>query len=167
MVTKKRTTLILTATLTALVGSVSGQTVARDDSQELNLQAYVELLRSDLKSRKVAILTQVMEFTPAEASTFWPIYKEYDDELSRLGDQKLQLIKDYAESYGDITDQKAGELVNKVFDLEEKRTALKRRYYERFKRAMPAVTAARFVQVENQILMLIDLQIASRLPVVR
>ena len=116
MINKKRTTLIFAATLTALVGSVSGQTLVRDDSQDLNLQAYVELLRSDLKSRKVVILTQVMEFTPAEASTFWPIYKEYDDELSRLGDQKLQLIKDYAESYGNITDQKAGELVSKVLN---------------------------------------------------
>jgi hypothetical protein len=32
---------------------------------------------------------------------------------------------------------------------------------------LPAVTAARFLQVENQILLLLDLQIAASLPIVK
>ncbi len=38
------------------------------------------------------------------------------------------------------------------------------RYYERFKSVLPAKTAARFLQVEHQILLLMDLQIAASLP---
>jgi hypothetical protein len=38
--------------------------------------------------------------------------------------------------------------------------------YDRIKQAIGAITAARFAQVENQLLLIIDLQIASSLPVV-
>ena len=47
---------------------------------------FLELLRSDLKTDKVALLTEVMEFTPEQANIFWPLYREYDLKLSKLGD---------------------------------------------------------------------------------
>jgi len=40
------------------------------------------------------------------------------------------------------------------------------KYYERVKQALGAVTAARFVQVENQLPLLIDIQSASTLTIV-
>jgi hypothetical protein len=39
--------------------------------------------------------------------------------------------------------------------------------YERVKSALSAKTAARFLQVEHQLLLIIDLQIASSLPIVK
>ena len=44
----------------------------------LNLSAYAELLRSDVRALKVAIITEVMGFTEAEDRAFWPIYRDYD-----------------------------------------------------------------------------------------
>ena len=134
-------------------------------AQEQNVQTYVNLLRQDVKSQKVAIISQMMQFTPEQAAVFWPVYTEYDRELTKLGDEKLALIRDYAEHYGRITDQKADELVNKALDLEAGRTTLKRDYYKRFQEVMTSKAAAKFLQVENQLLMVIDLQIASSLPV--
>ena len=136
-------------------------------TQEQNVQAYVDLLRADVKSQKVAIISQMMQFTPAQASVFWPVYTEYDKELTELGDEKLALIRDYAANYGAITDQKAEELVMKSLDLEARRTVLKKKYYKRFQEAMTAKAAAKFLQVENQLLMIIDLQVASSLPIVQ
>ena len=46
--------------------------------RSLNLTAYAELLRSDVRAEKVAILTEVMGFTEAEDKAFWPIYREYE-----------------------------------------------------------------------------------------
>jgi hypothetical protein len=40
------------------------------------------------------------------------------------------------------------------------------KYYELVKQALGGITAARFVQVEDQLLLIIDLQIDSSLPVV-
>jgi hypothetical protein len=137
------------------------------DTKDLNLRAYVELLRSDVRSQKIAIITEMMEFTDAEDAAFWPIYREYDLELSKLNDERVGVIRDYADNYSQVTDAIADRIASKALDLEVRRSALKSKYYERVKSALSAKTAARFLQVENQLLMIIDLQIASSLPIVK
>jgi hypothetical protein len=137
------------------------------DAREANLGAYVELLRSDIRSQKIAIITELMQFTEAEDSRFWPVYREYEVELAKINDDRLALIKQYADSYGKITDELADRIATSALDLEERRHALKAKYYARFKSVLPTVTAVRFFQVENQILLLLDLQIAASLPVFR
>src|SRR5262245_4168341 len=128
--------------------SPSAQTApaAIPESTDLNLRAYVELLRSDLRTQKVAIITQMMEFTEAEDTVFWPIYREYDLEMSKLGDERVALIEEYARTYSQMTDSIADRLATKALDLESQRQALKSKYYERLKQAMSPRTAAKFLQ---------------------
>ena len=140
---------------------------AAADSRDVNLRAYVELLRSDVRSQKVAILTEMMDFTEQEDAKFWPIYREYDVELSKINDDRVTLIQEYAKNYDQMTEAVADRLARGALDLEARRNAVKLKYYDRFKTATSAKTAARFLQVENQLLMIIDLQIASALPVVK
>ena len=56
-------------------------------------------------------------------------------------------------------------LATSALDLESRRNAVKAKYYERVKKALSPKTAMRFLQVEQQLLLLIDLQIASSLPI--
>ena len=67
--------------------------VSKQQDQTLNLHAYAELLRSDVRTQKVAIITEVMGFTEAEDKAFWPIYRQYDAEMSKLGDERVSLIE--------------------------------------------------------------------------
>jgi hypothetical protein len=129
--------------------------------------AYIELMRKDVRSQKASLVGQNMNLTAAEASAFWPVYQKYEAQQQKLGDERVALIKDYAANYQQMTDQKADELVNRIFALEDKVNQLKRQYYAEFKKAIPGVKAARFVQIENQIQRLIDLQIASQIPLVQ
>jgi hypothetical protein len=140
---------------------------APEDAREANLRAYVELLRSDLRSQRVAILTEVMQFTEEEDAKFWPVYREYEAELATINDERLALIRDYATKYEAITDDVADRLARSALDLEGRRHALKVKYYDRFKTVLTPRTAAKFLQVENQILLLLDLQIAASLPIVQ
>jgi hypothetical protein len=140
---------------------------AAADPTDANLTAYVELLRSDIRSQKVAILTELMAFTEAEDAAFWPIYREYDVELSKLADERVAMIKEYADSYGTVTDALADSLARKAIDIDRRRSALLEKYYDRVKTSLSPKTAARFLQVEHQLLLLIDLQIAALLPVVK
>ena len=140
---------------------------AAADTRDVNLRAYVELLLSDVRSQKVAILTEMMGFTEQEDATFWPIYREYDTELSKINDDRVTLIQEYAKNYEQMADPVADRIARAALDLEGRRHALKLKYYDRLKTALSAKTAARFLQVENQLLMIIDLQIASALPVVK
>jgi hypothetical protein len=154
--------------LLLLASSCLGQAqeVPRSENQEINLETYVALLRQDVNSQKVAIISQLMHFTPEQASAFWPIYTEYSKEIAKLGDEKLAGIKEWAANYGSMSEQKVDEIASKALDLESRRAAVKKAYYERIKKAMTAKTAARFLQIENQLLMILDLQVASSLPAV-
>jgi hypothetical protein len=137
------------------------------DSRTLNLSAYAELLRSDIRAQKVAIITEVMGFTEAEDTAFWPIYREYDAEMATLGDERVALISEYARHYSQMTDEVAEKLALEALDLEGRRGAARRKCYERVKAALTPRTAMRFLQVEHQLQLLIDLQIAASLPVAR
>ena len=140
---------------------------AAEDVRDVNLRAYVELLRSDVRGQKVAILTELMEFTEQEDAAFWPIYREYDTELSTINDDRVTLIQEYAKNYDQMTDAVAERLARGALDLELRRHALKQKYFDRLKVALSPKTAARFLQVENQLLMIVDLQISAALPVVQ
>ena len=61
----------------------SAAPAAASADKTLNLAAYVELLRSDVRTEKIAIITEVMGFTEAEDTAFWPIYRAYDAEMTQ------------------------------------------------------------------------------------
>lgn len=133
--------------------------------EKKNIQEYIVLLRENLRDEKGEILGGVMQLNGNEAAKFWPIYDQYSVELNKLNDLRLENIKSYAHSYAQMTDEQADRLTKQAFDFRRQRTDLLAKYYERVKEAMGATTAARFLQVENQLLSLIDLQIDCRLPV--
>ena len=155
----------LVLSLSATLGAQAPATADRGEDTTLNLSAYAELLRRDVRTLKVAIITEVMGFTEAEDRAFWPVYREYDREMSALADERLRMIRDYAEDFGTLTDQRAASLATTALDLESRRNAAKAKCYERVKTALSARTALRFLQVEHQLQLLIDLQIAASLPV--
>lgn len=142
----------------------TNQDTSANGDRELNLRAYTELLRADVKAKRVAIITEIMQFSDADAATFWPLFRDYDYELSKIGDAKLQLITDYVKNYDNITNEKADELATGAFALEAQRAELKKKYFDIMKKALSARTAARFFQVENQMQQIVDLQISSNLP---
>ena len=137
------------------------------DARETNLRAYAELLRSDLRAQKVAVITEVMEFTEAEDKAFWPIYREYDAEMSKLGDERVALIADFKGHYDQMTDAVADQIGTKALDLEARRQAVKAKYYDRVKKATSPRTALRYLQVEHQLQQIIDLQISAALPIAK
>ncbi|HVH29842.1 MAG TPA: hypothetical protein VM818_24005 [Vicinamibacterales bacterium] len=167
------TALVLVLVLGALSHVLSAQqpqgakVADAEETREANLRAYVELLRSDMRAQKVAVITEMMQFTEAEDEKFWPVYREYETELAALNNDRLALIRKYAASYDTLTDAMADQLANGALDVEGRRHALKQKYYERFKSVLSPKTAARFLQVENQILLILDLQIAASLPIVQ
>ena len=130
-------------------------------------EQFIELMRSDLRADKVAILTASMELSDEESMTFWPIYREYELELAKLGDRRIAILREYGKSYETMTDENAKRLVNAWFKLQEDHTKLAKKYNGRFEKALSSTTAARFVQVEHQIQLLVEISLASEVPLVK
>jgi len=145
----------------------SGQQAGAQPSADAqNVQEYIHLLRSNVRQQKAEIMGEMMQLSAADAAKFWPIYDQYDTELNKLNDQRVANIKEYANDYDNMTDAQADELIHKAMEFRRERSALLAKYYERVKQQLGAITAARFVQIEDQLLLIIDLQIDSSLPVV-
>ena len=135
-------------------------------NEDTNIRAYIELLRTDLKNSKSQIIGEVLQLDAGQAAKFWPVYKEFEAEYTAIGDRIMNLVKDYADHYASMTDAAAEQLGNQVLSIEQQRNALKKKYYDRLKDAVGGTTATRFLQVENQMERILDLQIAAQLPVI-
>jgi hypothetical protein len=142
------------------------QAAVSPSSDPQNIQAYVDLLRADVRQQKAEMVGAVMQLSAADAAKFWPIYEQYDVELAKLNDERVANIEEYARAYNQMTDEKADELIQKALSYRKQRSELLAKYYELVKGALGGITAARFIQVEDQLLLVIDLQIDSSLPVV-
>jgi hypothetical protein len=132
-----------------------------------NLRAFMELVRSDIKTQKAFLLAQNMEFTEAEAVDFWPLYEQYEQSVDALYDQRLALLRKYLAMYDTLTDEQARQLAAESLSLEEKRTALKRKYFQEFAEVITARKAVRFFQIENQINAAIEVRVAASLPLIK
>jgi hypothetical protein len=108
-----------------------------------------------------------MKFSEEDASVFWPIYEEYEIELDKLGDKRLANIKDFVNNYDKMTDQKADELIGKAFNYQEERLKLKRNLYDKIKKELNPSTAAKFIQLEHQIQLIVDMKINAELPLIK
>ena len=151
----------------ALAASVVLKQEQSFDAREENFRAYVTLLRSDIKAERKDIINTIMQFNDTDAAKFWPIFQQYDAELTKIGDGRMQLIVDYARNYESLTNEQADALMSKAFELEAQRATLKKKYFDRMKTALSATQAAKFFLVENQIQHIVDLQISAGLPVVQ
>lgn len=129
-----------------------------------SLSKYVELMRSDLRTEKTAILTEALDLEGAQADAFWPIYREYETESAALGDRRVALVKRFVEKYGSFSDEEAGLFAKDWFAIQKDRLKLREKYFQKVAKATSNKVAAQFVQVENALGMLIDLQIAAEAP---
>ncbi len=128
---------------------------------------YLELARQDLKTQKVALVTEAMQLTEAQSEPFWKVYRDYDYELAKIGDNRLALLKEYANTYETMTDEKANELAIWSMKADMDRLQLREKYYGVMSEQLSPTIATRWMQVERQIATLMDLQIAAQIPLIQ
>jgi hypothetical protein len=127
---------------------------------------YLELARDVLKTEKKAAIAELMQLTEAESTPFWELYNEYQGKLYLIANKRIAIIKDYAEHFETMTDDKADELWQSSMAYAREVLKLKKQYYNKFKKILPAGKAARFFQAENKIETMIDAQLALEIPLV-
>lgn len=129
--------------------------------------ADIQLLRSDLQADKNDIVTRAMQFTDSESSAFWPIYRDYVRDQQSVGNERVQLIKDYAQHYDAMDDAKAKNMMQRLLNIDAKYANLRQEYWPKFEKALGAKRAAKFFQVDNRLTLLTNLQLASEIPPLR
>lgn len=131
--------------------------------------AYVDSVRSDLSDGKARLINRVMGLSSDESAKFWPIYHDYEKELFALGDQRVETTRAYvnAQASGSLDNARAAALTDDWFRFESQRLELLRKYQKRIAAELSPIRAAQFTQIENRVGMVVDLLLASELPLVR
>lgn len=164
-------TALMFAVLSAGHGSACGQDAnsqpVAQPASDSGADQDIELLRKDVRSVKKQIIAANLNLTDDEAVKFWPIYDQYTAELSKINDTKVNLIKDYARNYTTMTDEQAETYVKGRAAVDESVYRLRLKYFPVFRRVLSGKTTATFFQIEWRMSLMIDLQMASQMPLIQ
>ena len=127
----------------------------------------LQLLRKDLRSMKKQLVAANLQLTDAEAQKFWPLYDQYAAEVGKVYDTRFAIIKEYAENYQNLTDAQAGGLARRWSDADQAMVQLRVKYFPNFEKVTSGKKAALFFQIDRRLALMIDLQLASEIPLVQ
>lgn len=125
---------------------------------------YIEIVRDVLKTEKKAVIAGVMELSPTESTPFWELYNEYNFELSKVQNERIALIKDFAANFENMNDEKADEIMTGVLSFQQHALKLKKSYYKKFKKILPAGKAAMYFQAESKVEAMVNANLAMEIP---
>ena len=129
-----------------------------------NMNDYLEMSREVLSVEKKAAIAEVMVLTEEESTVFWEMYNDYNNELYKVHNERIAIIRDFAENYEMMTDEKADELWMASMRYQEDLHKLKKAWYGKFKKALPAGKVVTFFQAASKIETLVNAQLALEIP---
>jgi hypothetical protein len=105
-----------------------------------------------------------MNFSDKDAAVFWPIYRQYEYERTTLDDSRVAVIKEYAEKYSTLSDAEAKGMAERMFEYDGRLAGLKKTYFKKFNKVLPALTVTKFFQLDRRIDLMMDMNMESSLP---
>jgi hypothetical protein len=141
--------------------AASGSNVTAEQVNDANVQ----LMRQDIRSERKKIIAANMPLTETEATKFWPLYDRYIAETVKVNDVRYALIKEYAQNYQTITDEQAESYIKRWLSLDRDNTELRLKYVPEFEKVISRKKTAMFFQLDRRMAMMIELQLASQVPI--
>lgn len=126
----------------------------------------IELTRSSVRAHRQEIVAKALDLTEAEANKFWPLYKEYRDQINKLLDQQTEILLELAKNNKDISDARATELHDQLQKISKANLELKEKYALKFREILPPKKVARYFHVEFKLDSVLNYQIAETIPLI-
>ncbi len=127
----------------------------------------IELTRTVIQAERQAIVADNMQLPEAVATKFWPLYREYRNEMAKVGDRRVKLITTYAENYENLSDETAEWMVSEFLAIEKANLALRENWAPRFGEVLAPKQLARFYQIENKLDAIINYDLAGSIPLIK
>ncbi len=155
--------IMLLSTRYAFSQATAQQPAATATTQDTTDQD-IAMLRKDLRSQKKQIVAANMKLTDSEAEKFWPVFEKYTDELMAINNKKYAAAKQYVQNYDTLTDAQAVQLTRDALDVDQSVAQLRLSYIPIFEKVISPKKTALFIQLDRRLVLLIDLQLSSSLP---
>ncbi len=140
------------------------QALGRDTDSGATPNPGLNDARALLQMGRIEIIKEEMRFTEDEAAAFWPVYDEYQSDLTEVRNRYADLLTTYSDAYraGTVSEEFAEQLIDDYLDIQDDLIKIKRKYLGTFRNALPVRKVTRFYQLENKI----DAELKARLALV-
>ncbi|UOK41279.1 MULTISPECIES: hypothetical protein [Flavobacterium] len=123
---------------------ISSATFAQSTAKE-----DIEIIQGKYGKSKKELVNTYMELKESQADAFWKVYDAYEQERKQLGKKRIDLINDYVNNYEKLSNEKADQLLKASLKNDMAYGKLYSKYYDKMKKAVGAIDAAKFIQLEH------------------
>jgi len=147
--------------------AVNSRVLAQKETDTgVDVEKDLQLLRRDLRAEKKKILAMNISLTETEATKFWPVYDAYAADMTKHYDDFYAVIKDYAAKQKTLTDAEAIGMIKRWSEIQVELAQTRQKHIPLIEKVIPGKKAALFFQIDRRLYALMDLQIASEVPLV-
>ena len=147
----------------AAPSAVKGMNMTEEQVNDANIQ----LMRQDIRSERKKVAAANMPLTDREATKFWPVYDRYIAETIKVNDVRFALLKEYAKNFNTATEEQADSFIKRWLALDQDNTQLRLKFIPEFEKVISHKKTAMFFQIDRRVSMMIELQLASQVPLVK
>ena len=141
-----------------------GVAQAADKTEAQMLDEHLQAVRGDLMARRDSAIKTLVQVDPSKASAFNTLRGQYDAELKGLGDARRALLHEFLAERKNLSPEKAKDLAARSLELDSKRNAMRRKYFDLMAAQVSPIAAAQFLQVAWQFETMSDLKLATAMP---
>jgi hypothetical protein len=152
--------------LLALAAANSTAYAQRETASGVEVEKDLALLRRDIRAEKKKLIAANMSLTETEATKFWPVYDQYVAEMTKQNDEFFSVIKDYVANQKTITDAQASSMIKRWVEIQIARDQTRQKYIPLFEKVIPGRKVALFFQIDRRLYALLDMQVASEIPLI-
>jgi hypothetical protein len=152
-------------TAALLIAAMPLQLQAQTEDLDMGaLNSAIAAQRQISETQRQLLITENLSLTETESTNFWPVYREYRSEVAKLDDRAVTLLTRYADEYLTLTDEEALTLLKDSMKLDSDREKLKQRQVSKFKKVLPGVKVARYMQIEIRLDTIARLKLQTAIP---
>ena len=121
-------------------------------AQDGPLRERFKQKKEQVKSLKIAFITNELDLTPDEAAKFWPLYNAFEDKQQEIRKQKMKAFMDRKDdnSIDKLSEKEAATMLSQMESTEEELYQLKKKFIANLKGVLPATKILKLKKAEEE-----------------
>ena len=107
--------------------------------------------KEQVKSIKVAYITNELNLTPDEATKFWPLYNEFEEKQNQIRREKLKAHLNRIDNadFDNLSEKEATTLLTQMESSEDELHLLRKKFIANLKNVLPATKILKLKKAED------------------
>ena len=107
--------------------------------------------KEQVKSIKVAYITNELNLTPEEATKFWPLYNEFEEKQNQIRREKLKAHLNRIDNadFDNLSEKEANTLLAQMESSEDELHLLRKKFIANLKNVLPATKILKLKKAED------------------